>query len=456
MERIEDLSEHRGDELVFELQKRIEKNRNRRFNKWLDKRQPYDLARALNALEEKQLGLLIKKANNINLAEIISESEKDLQEEIISQLQSKRAADVVGYLPSDEAVDILLALNSNKREAVLNHLSGKQVELLRSLMTYKEETAGSLMSTEYVAYRSSLTVAETLKKIREWNREVVNLDNIFVLTKEEKLSGIVEIEDLLTSAAEKTLAELAETDIISVSPEMDQEEVSLLVSNYDLKVVPVIDEKEKMLGIITVDDVIDVIQSESTEDMLKMVGIDKEERVGSTLVESIKNRLPWLYINLGTAFLAALIVGIFEDVIAQVTALAVAMPVVAGMGGNAGSQTLAIIIREIALGELSFRENWRVVIKEAILGIIHGAAIGLLTAIILYINYGNLYLALIIFLAIVANLVMAGLSGFLIPVTLKGLGLDPALSAAIFLTTVTDVFGFFVFLGLARMVIEFL
>ncbi|MFW5856065.1 MAG: magnesium transporter MgtE N-terminal domain-containing protein, partial [Bacillota bacterium] len=140
MVRIEDLREHRSDELVSELQKRIEKNRNRRFNKWLDKRQPYDLARALNALEEKQLGLLIKKANNINLAEIISESEKDLQEEIISQLQSKRAADVVGYLPSDEAVDILLALNSNKREAVLNHLSGKQVELLRSLMTYKEET----------------------------------------------------------------------------------------------------------------------------------------------------------------------------------------------------------------------------------------------------------------------------------------------------------------------------
>jgi magnesium transporter len=245
-------------------------------------------------------------------------------------------------------------------------------------------------------------------------------------------------------------------NIISVNPEEDQETVSLLVSKYDLKAIPVINHKNCLLGIITVDDIIDVIVAEQTEDMLRLGGVGKEERVDSTLKTSIKKRLPWLFINLGTAFLASFTVGLFEDVIAQVVALAAAMPIVAGMGGNAGTQTLSVVIRSIALGEVSLKKNWKLVFKEIALGVVNGAATGILTGIILYMKYNNPYLGLIIFAAMIGNLVIAGFFGFLIPLLLKVFGIDPALASAIFLTTATDVFGFFIFLGLSKMFLPLL
>ncbi len=312
------------------------------------------------------------------------------------------------------------------------------------------------MTTEYIALRGDLTILDALKKVKQIGPKTEVIETIFVLNEKKELVGTADLRDLLLAPEEHQLYEITDKNMIFVHPEVDQEEVALLVSKYDLKAIPVVNKKNALLGIVTVDDIIDVIVEEQTEDMLRLGGVNEEDRVDSPLLTSVRKRLPWLFVNLATAFLASFTVGLFEDVIAQVVALAAAMPIVAGMGGNAGTQSLSVVIRSIALGELDLKRDWKLIFKEASLGMINGAATGIVTGLILYMKYGNPYLGLIIFVAMIGNLVIAGFFGFLIPLVLKSIGTDPALASAIFLTTATDVFGFFLFLGLAKTFLNFL
>jgi magnesium transporter len=307
------------------------------------------------------------------------------------------------------------------------------------------------MTTQYIALKETLTVKDALGKIKLIGPKTEVIETIYAIDINNRLSGSIDLRDILISDDSTLLMNIMDRNVLSVRPETDQEEVSLLVSKYDLKALPVVNAKKAILGIITVDDVIDVIVKEQTEDLLMISGVSKDERVGSKLSISIQRRLPWLFINLATAFLASFTVGIFEDVISQVVALAAAMPIVAGMGGNAGSQTLSIVIRGLALGEINIVDDWKIVFKELALGFINGLSTGLMTGFILFLRYGNYYLGLIILVAMTANLMIAGFFGFIIPLILKRLNLDPAISSSIFLTTATDVCGFFIFLGLAKM-----
>lgn len=428
-----------------------------RFNRWLKEKKSSDIAEILSALNDEQLDKFIKKSKNSRMAAIIEKAEEDIQVRLINKMSTDNIVEIFSYISNDEITDILGNISRGQRREILDKMKQGEANIIRKLLEYGEESAGGLMTTEYIAFQENLTIEKVIDKLEEnLESKTANLETIFVLDEENRLVGKADLREILSAPVQNLLKDITNYNIITVAPELDQEEVSLLVSKYDLRVIPVVNKNNNILGIITVDDIIEVIEKEATEDMLMMVGVDKDERANSPLLSSIKKRLPWLYINLATAFLAAAVVGIFEDVISQVVALAVALPIVAGMGGNAGSQTLSIIIREIALGELDFKKNWKIVFKEIFLGLIHGTAIGFLTGIILYLNYNNIYLGLIIFLSMIANLVIAGLSGFLIPLTLKGLGVDPALAAAIFLTTATDVFGFFVFLGLAKILLAYL
>ena len=231
---------------------------------------------------------------------------------------------------------------------------------------------------------------------------------------------------------------------------MDQEEVSHIVSKYDLKVVPVVNRKNSLLGIITVDDIIDVLFEEQTEDILKMGGANAEEGIDSTIIESVKFRLPWLMVNLVTAFMASFTLSMFAATISQVVALSATMTIIANMGGNAGNQTMAIILRSITLGEINLKDDWRKVFKPIFAGIINGAIIGSIAGVIVALKYGNPYLGVITVLAMIANNIVAGIFGFFVPLVLKALKVDPALASSIFLTAATDVLGFFVFLSLAK------
>lgn len=422
----------------------------------IDHMYPIDIALVLEDFSDESLLRFYELIHNELMAEIIEQSSHQLQVRIIKLFDFQDIIDLFSYMSNDDIADILGNLPIKTRKDLLKMMKKNDTKQLQELLGYDEDSAGGIMTTEYIALKSDLTIEEALKKIREIGPETEVIEIIFVLDKNKKLIGTADLRDILLASEDKRLIDIMEDNVIYVTPEVDQEKVSLLVSKYDLKAIPVINNNNCLLGIITVDDIIDVIVEEQTEDMLRLGGVSKEERANSTLKTSITKRLPWLFINLGTAFLASFTVGLFEDVIAQVVALAAAMPIVAGMGGNAGTQTLSVAIRGIALGELSLKKNWKLVFKEVTLGVINGAATGLLTGIILYMKYNNPYLGLIIFAAMIGNLMIAGFFGFLIPLLLKVFDIDPALASAIFLTTATDVFGFFIFLGLSKMFLPLL
>ncbi|MPM21745.1 Magnesium transporter MgtE [bioreactor metagenome] len=422
----------------------------------IDNMYPIDIAIIIEEFDDESLMKFNEHIDNELMAEIIEQASEELQVRIIKLFEFKSIVHLFSYMSNDDIADILGNLPIKMRKDLLKLMKTGDTRQLQELLGYDEDSAGGIMTTEYIALRGDLLIGESLKKIKEIGPKTEVIETIFVLNNNKELIGTADLRDILVAPEDEKLLNIMNDNIISVYPEEDQEKVSLLVSKYDLKAIPVINHKNSLLGIITVDDIIDVIVEEQTEDILMMGGVSKEERVDSSLGTSIKRRLPWLFINLGTAFLAAFTVGLFEDVIAQVVALAAAMPIVAGMGGNAGTQTLSVVIRSIALGEVSLKKNWRLVFKEVGLGIINGAATGVVTGIILYMKYNNPYLGLIIFAAMIGNLVIAGFFGFIIPLLLKVFGVDPALASAIFLTTATDVFGFFLFLGLAKMFLPYL
>ncbi|MDY2837036.1 MAG: magnesium transporter, partial [Bilifractor sp.] len=277
-----------------------------------------------------------------------------------------------------------------------------------------------------------------------------------VTDRTHRLTGTVDLRDLLSSPGSKLIRDIMHDNVIYVTPEVDQEEVAKLVSRYDLQAIPVVSAKKQLLGIITVDDVIDVIIQEHDEDMLQMAGVSSEESLKTSLGQSIRFRLPWLLVNLATAFLASFTVKAFESTINKVVALSAIMTIVSGMGGNAGTQTMSVLVRELSHNKITFAEAMKGFFKEILLGIINGAANGLVTGVIVWLIYGNFYLGVIVFIAMIGNMIVAGVFGFLVPVVLDKIHADPAVASSIFVTTATDVLGFFIFLGLARLTLPLL
>lgn len=324
------------------------------------------------------------------------------------------------------------------------------------LLGFDEDTAGGRMTTEYIALYEELTVTRAWEKIKEIATETEVIEYIFILNRQNVLVGIADLRQILISSADTLLKDIMDTDYKFVYTYMDQEEVSLMFNKYGLSVIPVINKRGALLGIITSDDVIEVMAEEQSEDILKLGGVSEDGEIEDSIVKSIKGRLPWLVINLFTALVAASAISIFDTVIAQVAALASIMTMVSGMGGNAGSQSLSLTISGIVLGEISFKKDWKLVFKEMFIGLIDGIAIGILAGILVFVRYGNIYLSMVLFLAMIGNLIIAGMAGFLIPLTIKKFGGDPALASSIFLTTLTDTGGFFIFLGLASLFIKVL
>ena len=409
-----------------------------------------DLALQLSEYDDDELQELCQKLDDEELAGILEESELKTQLRIIKLLENKRTLKLFGYMSKDDIVDILGEINVGTAKELINLMQEGDKKIIKQLLGYRDDCAGGIMTTEYIALNSNLVIEDAIKKIKEIAPKTELIDTIFVVNKNKELIGTAELRDILVAPEDQKLEEITNEHFVYVEPETDQEEVALIASKYDLTAIPVLNKKRAMLGIITIDDIVDVIVEEHTEDLLKMGGVAKEETLDSTLWESIKLRLPWLLVNLLTAFLASATIKVFESTIAQVVALSSIMSIITGMGGNAGTQTISIIIRNIAMGKVSLKDSWHLLGKEILLGVIDGAVIGIVTSGIVSIMYGNYYLGIIAFLAMVANLIISGVSGILIPLILQKLKIDPALSSSIFLTTATDVLGFFIFLSLAK------
>lgn len=444
------------DRLKNALKNSIELNNTEEFNLLIKEMYPIDIADFLSTNNDTILKSFLKNTNSEFHAKILEQASDKLQLRIIRLLDYSEIVVLFKQMSKDDVTDTLESLPTGIRKNILNEIKGSELTIIEELLGYSKDSAGGIMTTEFIALNYHLTIDEALEKIREIGPRTEVIELIFVLNNNQKLIGTADLRDILSSDSTQTLESITNETILTVSPETDQEKVALLVSKYDLKAIAVVSNDNKLLGIITVDDIIDVIVEEHSEDLLRMGGIGGQLKSDGSVFYFVKRRIPWLLINLCTAFLAAFTVTLFEDVIEQVVVLASSMSIVTGMGGNAGNQTLSVVIRSIALGELELKKNWKKVFKEMMIGIMQGAIVGSLAGLILYLKVGNPMIGIIIFLAMIGNMMVASTLGFLIPLVLKKYSFDPALGSSIFLTAATDVLGFFFFLSLASLFLPWL
>ncbi len=420
------------------------------LNEVIESAYAIDIAIALEEFSEEELLKFYGRIDNEHMARILEQMDEDLQQDFVELLDYPDILAMFKYMSNDDIADIIGEMPVNRRKTIMRMLKSKDSVDIASLLLYEDDTAGGIMTTEYIALSGKLTIEKALNKIKEIGPKTEVIDTIFVLNGKKELIGVADLRDILVAENDDILENIMDENVISVTSDVDQEEVSHIASKYDLTAVPVVNRKGSLLGIITVDDIIDVLFEEQTEDILKMGGASAEESIDSTIGETIRFRLPWLLVNLCTAFLASFTLSLFEDTISQVVALSAVMTIIANMGGNAGNQTMSIVLRSITLGEINLKDDWNKVFKPIIAGIVNGAIIGTVAGAITAVRYGNIYLGVIVVLAMIMNNIVAGFFGFFVPLVLKALKVDPALASSIFLTTATDVLGFFVFLSLAK------
>lgn len=410
--------------------------------------EPADLAEVLTTLDEKERVTVVQalppELSSQALAEMPEEAHAS---ETLAALDPGQAAEIVEELDDDDAADILGELDEARQEQILSEVEHRS-EVDR-LLRYDEETAGGLMTTHMVTVPDTATAAQALEEIRRQAEEVEDFYQVFVVDAEHRLVGTLPFKDLVISRPERPVRAFMTDADIFVTPDLDQEEVARLMARYNMPSVPVVNEQGRLLGRVTFDDVIDVVEAETTEDLLKFGGVSPDEELGAGWKTAVQSRLPWLSVNLATAFLAGGVVYFFQHTIQRTVALAIWMPIIAGMGGNAGTQALAVTVRRLALGQVPVHLFTQVVGKEILVGIVNGLVMGItVAAVAAFIGEGP-RLGIVVFLAMVGNLMVAGFAGAFIPLILERSGIDPAVASSIFVTTFTDVCGFLLLLGLA-------
>jgi magnesium transporter len=424
----------------------------------LQKQHPADLGQIFGELHDSERQAAFA---------VLVERQPKLAMESVSELGPERGALLLAGKSAEDIVKLVQEIASDDAAALVDHLpeelSHEVLELMRrresgqveSLLDYAEQTAGRIMNPNVFALSEDLTVAEAVVALQS----AINVEMVFylyVVDARRHLVGVTSLRRLLLVSPETPLKRIMTPDVFSVRVDTDQEEAARLVASYNLLAIPVVDEENKIAGVITVDDVIDVLKDEATEDLYRLSGLSGDERIETPAFEALKKRLPWLGINLGTAFLAASVVAAFEHTISQATALAVFMPIVAGMGGNAATQTLTVIVRGLALGELSWANARKALFKEGAIGLGNGVVLGVVAALVAWATKGNPVLGLLLGMSMVCNMFVASTVGTLVPLGLKAIKVDPALASSVFITTFTDVVGFASFLGLATIFLRFL
>lgn len=439
------------------IRKLLHAQATQRLARALARLKPADVADLFGSLSPGETVALVDVlfANN-RAASTLKELPSEYLPQVLPHLSNARLAAVIEHLQADDGAAFVLALDAGRRSEVLGLLPRTVLGAVQCVLDWPEDSAGRIMNIEFLSLDASTSVEDTIAKIRSADDRSERLLHLYVVDDGGHLVGVVPPRRLVVAQAERTLGEIMVQDPVSVSVLADREEAAHIVARHNLLALPVINDLHHIVGVITVDDVIDVIQEEATEDMYRLAGLNEEDRVFSTPVESVTRRLPWNFLNLLTAFMAAAVVGLFEDTIVQVVALATFMPVVAGMSGNTGIQALTVVTRGIALGEIQFSTGIRAVLKEVFVGLAIGVLMGSIVALVAWAWKGIPMLGVVLVLAMVCNMTLAGLMGAAIPLVLKSLGQDPALGGGILLTAFTDSIGFLIFLGLGALFIPML
>ena len=417
---------------------------------------PADTAELLNVLEEPQVkykvfGFLAAP----QAAEVLSLVSAHTKDDLVERLSDDGLGDLVEYLDSDDATDLLASLSARRAKAVLDEVPRDLSDEVTQLLRYPEDTAGGIMQVEYMAVSQGTRIDQATEMIRSRSDEIPDIHSVFIVNNANRLVGVLPLRKFILARPADLVETVMDQQVISVRADLDQEQVAQMFKKYDLISLPVVDNEGCLLGRITVDDVVDVMEEEATEDIYKLAGLDEEEEVLDSPWQSIRLRLPWLALNLVTTTLSALVIAFFEGTIQQIAIAAAFMTIVAAQGGNAGVQTLTVIVRGIALGEVPLTQTKRVLIKELTIALGNGLALGGAAGIVAYLWKGDATLGIVLALALLANLIIAASVGSMVPLTLRRLGVDPAVASNVFVTACTDIFGFLSFLGILTLFLQF-
>jgi magnesium transporter len=414
---------------------------------------PADIAQLFPLLTPDEQSALLETLFELRLAaRTLRELDVESQRGVLERLADERLAATLRRMSANDAVDLLEKVDPERIEPLLALVEPAHAGHLRNLMRYGPATAGGLMDPDVPRFLADGTVAETLDRVRQL-AEGRRLFYLYVVDERGHLLGIASLWQLVSAPPERRLRDVMSAEVVTVRVDTPEEEVARQFSRYDLLMMPVVDDDGHLAGAITVDDVLDVVEAQATEDLYRLANLDIHEGVATRPLRSVRLRLPWLLVNLATAFLAASVVSLFQETIAKYVVLAVFMPVVAGLGGNAGTKTLTIMVRGLALGEMDFRRTGAAMLRQTAVGAMNGLITGTILALVALAWERSFLLATTLFVAQTVNLAVAGLFGAAVPLALKRAAFDPALGSSIFVTTATDVVGFFAFLGTASLLL---
>jgi magnesium transporter len=404
---------------------------------------PADIAEILGELSDEQAAELLHRLYlGGAAAKTLAEMDPEESAELVQRLDRQTASTILARMDPDDAVDLLEELPDDVRKEFLSRLSRHDAKRLTDLLAYPPDTAGGLMTPEVVALSLSMTAQDAIDVLRKRQEKAGTVYYAYAVDDANRLQGVLSLRDIALARPDLSLGELVIRDAVKVRVDEDVEEVAKLFDKYDFFALPVVDAEDHLLGVITVDDVIDVIRNEATEDIYHLASVPSAEGVDTSWWDSLRLRLPWLYAKLLTGLVAAVVVGVFEQTIAKVAALAVVMGVIVAEGGVSGMQTATIITRGMALGEIDRARGWRLLAKEILLGLVNGLLLGGTVGLIMYAWKGEVLLGVAVSLAMLLNVVVAGMIGVLIPLLLRALGKDPAVASSIVLTAITDALGF--------------
>jgi magnesium transporter len=439
------------DDILFDLEK-IEdllQGSELELQSFLEELHPSEIAKILELLKDSKRMQLVSVLPVDVASEAISEMDPESHpEKLLESLSNDLVTNIVEELSHDDATDIVSQLSEEKRDEILDRIDEEDAAEIRKLLTYSEDTAGGLMGTEFVTVHYGLNKKDALDEVAHQSEEIENFYAIYVVDDANRLVGTVSLKNLIKAKPQVQIDQLLDDELVYVHVDTDQEEVAKLLSQYNLPGIPVLDANKILLGVVSFDDVIDVLQEETTEDILKIANVSDEEELSGNWKDAMKSRIPWLLVNMGTAFMASSVVYFFQPTIQKFTLLATFMPIIAGMGGNAGTQALAVTIRRISLNTLPDAKVFETISKEVLVGLFNGILFGLMVAIVAVFNNHSPMLGVVVFLAMLGNLVVAGTVGASVPIILEKLGFDPAVASSIFLTAFTDTLGFLLVLGL--------
>jgi magnesium transporter len=407
-----------------------------------------DVGDILEALREDQRLALVKTLGDRFDFSALTEIDDAIRSEIVEELSNEDIARGVANLDTDDAVYILEDLDEPDREAVLAHLPAFERLTLKRSLDFPEESAGRRMQIEFIAIPPFWTVGQTIDYLRAEKDLPDEFFQLYVVDPAYNLLGTIALDKFLRARRLVRIEDLMNRNLITVEATEDQEEAARKFERYDLVEVGVVDEDGRLVGVLTIDDIVDVIHEEATEDIQRLVGVGDEE-ISDNVWSAVRGRSTWLVVNLITAVLASVVIGLFDATIEQMVALAVLMPIVASMGGNAGTQTMTITVRALALRALDRTRMLRLIGREVSVGLINGLLFAVLIGVVTAVRFANVDLGVVIGLAMVVNMIVAGAAGILIPLALNRLKIDPAIASSVFVTTITDVVGFFAFLALA-------